>query len=197
MSYEALLALCVYAFVTSVSPGPSNFMLLASGANFGFVRTIPQLLGITIGFELLLLAVGFGLGAVLVAFPALHIGLKIAGGAYLLYLAWRIGTSRSLGKGSEAARPLTFVQSAAFQWINPKAWVVAVTAMAVYTSPDAPLLSVIVIAASFALVNLPSVAAWAGFGMVLREFLSDPLRLKWFNVAMGVLLAATLWPLIA
>ena len=197
MSSEALLALCVYAFVTSVSPGPSNFMLLASGANFGFARTIPQVLGITVGFGSLLLAVGFGLGAVLVAFPALHIGLKIAGGAYLLYLAWRIGMSRSLGKGSDASRPLTFLQSAAFQWINPKAWVVAVTAMAVYTSPDAPLLSVMAIAASFALVNLPSVTAWAGFGMVLREFLSDPVRLKWFNVAMGVLLAATLWPLIA
>jgi len=197
MSSEALLALCVYAFVTSVSPGPSNFMLLASGANFGFARTIPQVLGITVGFGSLLLAVGFGLGAVLVAFPALHIGLKIAGGAYLLYLAWRIGMSRSLGKGSDASRPLTFLQSAAFQWINPKAWVVAVTAMAVYTSPDAPLLSVTAIAVSFALVNLPSVAAWAGFGMVLREFLSDPVRLKWFNVAMGVLLAATLWPLIA
>ena len=132
-------------------------MLLASGANFGFARTIPQLLGITIGFKLLLLAVGFGMGARWWRFPALHIGLKVAGGAYLLYLAWRIGTSRSLGKGSEAARPLTFLQSAAFQWINPKAWVVAVTAMAVYTNPDAPLMSVVmIIAIAFALVDLPS-----------------------------------------
>ena len=197
MSYEALLALCVYAFVTSVSPGPSNFMLLASGANFGFARTVPQVLGITIGFELLLLAVGAGLGALLVAYPPLHIGLKVGGGAYLLYLAWRIGTSRSLGKSSETARPLTFLQSAVFQWINPKAWVVALTTMAVYTNPDAPLLSVVVIMATFGLVNLPSVSAWAGFGMVLREFLSNPVRLKWFNMTMGVLLAATLWPLIA
>ena len=143
MSYQALLALSVYAFVTSISPGPSNFMLLASGANFGFARTLPQLLGITVGFKLLLLGVGFGLGAALVAFPGLHTALKIAGGAYLLYLAWRIGTSRALGKDGAVGRPLTFLQSAAFQWINPKAWVVAVTAMAVYTSPDQPLLSVV------------------------------------------------------
>jgi threonine/homoserine/homoserine lactone efflux protein len=197
MSYEALLALSVYAFVTSITPGPSNFMLLASGANFGFARTVPQVLGITIGFKLLLLGVGFGLGAALVAFPTLHIALKIAGGAYLLYLAWRIGTARALGKDGAAAQPLTFIQSAAFQWINPKAWVVAVTAMAVYASPDQPLLSVVLISIAFALVNLPSVSVWAAFGIALRAFLSDPVRLKWFNIAMGVLLAATLWPLLA
>ena len=197
MSYQALLALSVYAFVTSISPGPSNFMLLASGANFGFARTLPQLLGITVGFKSLLLGVGLGLGATLVAFPGLHTALKIAGGAYLLYLAWRIGTSRALGKDGAVARPLTFLQSAAFQWINPKAWVVAVTAMAVYTSPDQPLLSVVLISIAFALVNLPSVLVWAAFGMALRDLLSDPVRLKWFNIAMGVLLAATLWPLLA
>lgn len=196
MSYQTLLALSVYAFVTSISPGPSNFMLLASGANFGFARTLPQMLGITIGFKLLLLGVGFGLGVALVAFPALHIALKIAGGGYLLYLAWRIGTSRALGNNGDASRPLTFMQSAAFQWINPKAWVVAVTAMAVYTSPDRPLVSVIVISIAFALVNLPSVSVWAAFGVALRELLSDPVRLKWFNIAMGLLLAATLWPLL-
>jgi threonine/homoserine/homoserine lactone efflux protein len=196
MPYEALFALCVYAFVTSITPGPSNFMLLASSANFGLVRTIPQVLGITIGFTMLLLGVGLGLGAALAAYPALHMALKIAGGAYLLCLAWRIGMSRSLSKGGEVeGRPLSFLESAAFQWVNPKAWVAAVTAMAVYTSPDAPFLSVVLISVAFALVNLPSVLAWAGFGMALREFLSDPVRLKWFNIAMGVLLAATLWPM--
>ena len=104
MSYDLLLALSVYAFVTSITPGPSNLMLLASGANFGFARTVPQILGITIGFTLLLLGVGLGLGAMLVAMPALQLGLKLGGGAYLLYLAWRIGTSRqpkSLGGGDD------------------------------------------------------------------------------------------------
>ncbi len=138
MSFEAFLALLVYAFVTSVTPGPNNFMLLASGVNFGFVRTIPHMLGIGIGFLVLLLAVGFGLGAVLTAFPALHTGLKIAGGVYLLYLAWKIAMSRSLAsKGEAKARPMSFIEAAAFQWVNPKAWVMAITAMAVYTNPDA------------------------------------------------------------
>ena len=120
MSCNVLLAFSAYAFVTSITPGPSNLMLLASGASFGFVRTVPQMLGITAGFGALLLGVGLGLGAVLAAFPALHVGLKVAGGAYLLHLAWRIGTSRSLGEGGEAGgRPLTFLESAAFQTSCP------------------------------------------------------------------------------
>lgn len=197
MSYDAFLALLVYAFVTSITPGPNNFMLLASGVNFGFVRTIPHMLGIGFGFLSLLLGVGFGLGALLSTFPILHGGLKIAGGAYLLYLAWRIGMSRSLGNsGDSKARPMTFLEAAAFQWVNPKAWVMAVTAMAVYTSPESPFLSVLLISGAFALVNLPSVSSWAGFGMALRGFLAEPVRLKWFNIAMGVLLAATLWPML-
>ncbi|WP_018428521.1 LysE family translocator [Hoeflea sp. 108] len=197
MTYDAFLALLVYAFVTSITPGPNNFMLLASGVNFGFLRTIPHMLGIGFGFLSLLLGVGFGLGAVLTAFPALHTVLKIAGGAYLLYLAWRIGMSRSLGKdGDVKARPMSFIEASAFQWINPKAWVMAVTAMAVYTNPEAPFLSVLLISGAFALVNLPSVSSWAGFGMALRGFLADPVRLKWFNIAMGLLLAATLWPML-
>ncbi len=198
MSTDAFLALLVYALVTSITPGPNNFMLLASGVNFGFARTIPHMLGIGIGFLVLLLAVGFGLGAVLTAFPALHTGLKIAGGAYLLYLAWKIAMSRSIGAnaGSTKARPMSFLEAAAFQWVNPKAWVMAITAMAVYTNPDKPFLSVALISLSFAVVNLPSVSTWAGFGTGLRGFLSDPVRLKWFNMAMGALLAATLWPML-
>jgi threonine/homoserine/homoserine lactone efflux protein len=196
MTYDALLALSVYALVTSITPGPSNFMLLASGANFGFKRTVPQVLGITVGFGSVLIAAGLGLGAAVTAWPALHVALKVAGATYLLYLAWRIGSARSLAQGGEAqGRPLTFLESAAFQWINPKAWVVAMTAMAVYTSPDAPFLSVALVTAAFALVNLPSVSAWAGFGTALKGWLADPVRLRWFNVAMGLLLAATLWPM--
>ena len=197
MSSDVFLALLLYAFVTSITPGPNNFMLLASGVNFGFVRTIPQVLGIGIGFLTLLVGVGLGLGALLTAFPMLHGALKVAGAAYLLYLAWRIGTSRSLGKdGEEKTRPMTFIEAAAFQWINPKAWVMAVTAMAVYTNPDRPFLTTLLVSGAFAAVNLPSVSSWVGFGTALRGFLSDPVRLKWFNIAMGVLLAATLVPML-
>jgi threonine/homoserine/homoserine lactone efflux protein len=197
MTLDAFLALLVYAFVTSITPGPNNFMLLASGVNFGFAKTIPHMLGISIGFLVLLLAVGFGLGAVLTAFPVLHTALKVAGGVYLLYLAWKIARSRSLsGKGEAKARSMRFIDAAAFQWVNPKAWVMAITAMAVYAVPEHPFLSVALVSIAFTVVNLPSVSVWAGFGTALRGFLSDPVRLKWFNIAMGVLLAATLWPML-
>ena len=197
MTADAFFALVVYALVTSITPGPNNFMLLASGVNFGFMRTIPHMLGIGMGFLSLLLGVGFGLGAVLTAFPALHTVLKIAGGAYLVYLAWRIAMSRSMGNDGDAkARPMTFLEAAAFQWVNPKAWVMALTAMAVYTKPESPFMSVVSISFAFAVVNLPSVSSWAGFGMALRGFLADPVRLKWFNICMGLLLAATLWPML-
>ena len=197
MSFDAFLALLVYAFVTSITPGPNNLMLLASGVNFGIVRTIPHMFGVSMGFLVLLLAVGFGLGAVLTAFPALHTALKIAGGASLLYLAWTIAMSRSLSSNGETeARPMRFIEAAAFQWVNAKAWVMAITAMAVYANPERPFLSVALVAIAFTVVNLPSVSGWAGFGTALRGFLSDPVRLKWFNIAMGVLLAATLWPML-
>lgn len=197
MTTDSFIALAVFALVASITPGPSNFMLLTSGANFGFWRTLPQMLGITIGFSCLLLGVGFGLGALLTALPSLHLALKIAGSLYLLYLAWRIAMSRALSAEAAAtSRPMTFLESAIFQWINPKAWIVAMTVMAVYADPLSPFLSVGLIVFVFAVVNLPSVSTWAGFGVALRGFLADPQRLKWFNIVMGVLLAATLWPML-
>lgn len=133
----------------------------------------------------------------LTAVPSLHLALKIAGGAYLLFFASRIAMSGTIAKADDgaAARPMSFLEAAAFHWVNPKAWVMAVTAMAVHTNPDAPFLSVALVALAFAAVNLPGVSTWAGFGTALRGFLSDPMRLKWFNIAMRLLLAATLWPM--
>ncbi|MCV0398000.1 MAG: LysE family translocator [Rhizobiaceae bacterium] len=197
MSPDIFLALLVFAFASSITPGPNNLMLLASGVNFGFTRTIPHMLGISAGFASLLLGIGLGLGALLAAWPALHMALRIAGSAYLLYLAWRIAMSRSLSaSGGATARPMRLVEAAAFQWVNPKAWVMAVTAMAVYTNPQLPFLSVALVTATFTLVNLPSVSVWAGFGTALGGFLADPARLRWFNIGMGVALAASLWPML-
>jgi threonine/homoserine/homoserine lactone efflux protein len=204
MTPDVFAALLLFAFVTSITPGPNNLMLMASGVNFGFARTVPHMLGIGAGFLSLLLGVGFGLGAVLAAWPPLHMALKAAGGVYLLYLAWRIAMARtrapagaSDAQGEGRARPMSFLEAAAFQWVNPKAWVMAVTAMAVYASPQSPFVSVVVVAAAFALVNLPCVSSWAGFGVALRGFLADPARLKWFNIAMGLSLVASLWPMLA
>ena len=195
---EVLAALAVYAFVASATPGPNNMMLMASGVNFGFRRTLPHMLGIGIGFVSLLLGVGFGLGALLHTVPVLHLALKIAGTAYLLYLAWRIATATGLGqaRNAHAAQPMTFLEAATFQWINPKAWVMAVTAMALYTSTEAPILSVIVVSGVFAIINVPCVSVWAGFGVALRQFLSEPKRLRIFNIAMGVALALSAIPML-
>ena len=196
MQIEIFLALVVFAFTTSITPGPNNMMLFASGVNFGFVRTIPHMCGIGAGFLVLLLAVGFGLGALLETVPWLYTLLKFAGGAYLLWIAWKIGTSRSLGEGTAGARPMTFLQAAAFQWVNPKAWVMAVSAMATYTDAGNYTVSVLLVGVAFALVNFPSVSTWAGFGSALRQWLSDPVRLKWFNISMALLLVASLWPML-
>lgn len=197
MSHETFIALLGFAVATSITPGPNNFMLLASGVNFGFWRTVPHMCGIGFGFFTLLLGVGFGLGSLLVAYPQLDLTLKVLGGAYMLYLAWKIATSRSMGKGAESGeRPMTFVEASLFQWVNPKAWAMAVTAMGLYVSPANPYWSVLMIGVVFGLTNFPCVSTWAGFGVALREFLSDPVKLKWFNITMGVLLAVSLWPML-
>ncbi|MBW9116684.1 LysE family translocator [Rhizobium cauense] len=196
MPLDTFLALVLFAFTTSITPGPNNMMLFASGVNFGFRRTVPHMLGIGAGFFSLLIGVGFGLGALLHTIPVLYTALKFAGGVYLAWIAWKIATSRTLGEGKSGAEPMSFLSAAAFQWVNPKAWVMAVTAMATYTIPDIYLASVLIVGLAFALVNVPSVSTWAGFGSALRDWLSDPVRLKWFNITMAVLLVLSLWPML-
>ncbi len=196
MPLDTLLALVVFAFTTSITPGPNNMMLFASGVNFGFRRTIPHMLGIGAGFFSLLIGVGFGLGAVLKTMPLLYTALKFAGGLYLAWIAWKIANSRSLTEGQAGAKPMTFLGAAAFQWVNPKAWVMAVTAMATYTDTQRYFFTVTIVGLAFALVNVPSVSTWAGFGSALRDWLSDPVRLKWFNITMAVLLVLSLWPML-
>jgi threonine/homoserine/homoserine lactone efflux protein len=196
VSPEILLALVVFAFVTSITPGPNNLMLLASGVNFGFRRTIPHMLGISAGLLILLLAVGFGLGAILETAPWLYTALKAAGGAYLLYLAWRLAFARALGEAKAGERPLSFGGAALFQWVNPKAWLLAIGAMAAYTSAEHYAWSILVVGLVCAAITLPSVSAWAGFGTALRTWLSDPLRLRWFNGVMGLALVLSLWPML-
>ncbi|NRP86024.1 LysE family translocator [Rhizobium lusitanum] len=196
MALDTFLALLLFAFTTSITPGPNNMMLFTSGVNFGFRRTIPHMLGIGVGFFVLLIAVGLGLGALLHTVPLLYTALKFAGGAYLVWIAWKIGTSRSLSERESGAQPMSFLSAAAFQWVNPKAWVMAVTAMATYTNEQLYLFSVLLVGLAFAAVNVPSVSTWAGFGSALRDWLSDPVRLKRFNITMAVLLVLSLWPML-
>lgn len=195
MTLALLLAFAGYAFVTSITPGPNNTLLLASGAQHGFRLTVPLLLGINLGFAALVLAVGLGLGTVFVAFPLLHELLRYGGVAYLLYLAWKIASSGASSDGAEQ-KPFTFLQAAAFQWVNPKAWIMAIGAMATYAPSDGFFRNVLIVTAIFALVNAPCIAAWAAFGASLRVFLRTSRNLRAFNIVMALLLVASLYPIL-
>ncbi|PBQ14047.1 lysine transporter LysE [Pseudomonas congelans] len=196
LSFDLLLAFTLFAFVTSITPGPNNMMLLASGVNFGFSRTLPHMLGISVGFFVLVLAVGFGLGNVFKAWPVLYTILRYVGAAYLLYLAWKIATSGPASDNVDSqGKPLSFMSAALFQWVNPKAWIMAIGAISTYTPMQGYFYNVVVISAVFALINLPSVGVWAGFGSLLRNVLRDPLGLRIFNGVMAALLVASLYPL--
>ncbi|MBB2496237.1 LysE family translocator [Aquipseudomonas ullengensis] len=197
MTTELLIAFIAFAFVTSVTPGPNNMMLLASGVNFGVRRSVPHMLGISLGFMVLVIAVGLGLGQLFEQFPPLYNALRYAGAAYLLYLAWKIARSGAPQANADSrSKPFTFLQAAAFQWVNPKAWVMAIGAITTYTPQQGFLFNVVVIAALFALVNCPSVGLWTVAGSLLRRWLENPLRLRVFNIGMALLLVASLYPIL-
>jgi threonine/homoserine/homoserine lactone efflux protein len=196
LSLDLLLGFALFALVTSITPGPNNTMLLASGVNFGFNRSIPHMLGITCGFFILVLAVGFGLGAVFQTWPLLYTVLRYVGAAYLLYLAWKIAHSGPVSETEQGhAKPISYWGAAAFQWVNPKAWIMAIGAISTYTPLQGYFTNVIVIAAVFALINLPSVSVWAACGSLLRNVLRDPRWLRVFNLGMALLLVISLYPL--
>lgn len=196
MNYDLLLGLILFAFVSSITPGPNNLMLMASGANFGFRRTIPHMLGVGIGFSVMIVLVGAGLIQVFDLYPVLHTALKIVSVLYLLWLAWKIANAAPPeGEAKSDATPFTFIQAALFQWVNPKAWTMALTAIAVYTA-DQSLGAVTLVALIFGLVNLPSVSSWTILGQQMARFLTSPARLRLFNWAMAGLLVLSLYPVV-
>lgn len=195
MTPEQFVALISFAFVTSVTPGPNNMMLIASGANFGFRRTIPHMLGISIGHLAMTLIVGLGLAGVVQQEPRILTLLKWLSVAYLLWLAWKLAHAAAPGSATATGRPMTFLGAAAFQWVNPKAWTMSLGAVSAYTTDPTPI-TVALIAAVFAAVNLPSVSVWTLAGEQLRRVLTSPTRLRAFNYTMAALLIASLWPVI-
>lgn len=189
MDFVAVISL---AFVASITPGPNNLMLWASGMNYGIRRTVPHLAGVSLGFTFLLFVVAIGLGAVFERFPAIELTLKFAGSAFLLWMAYGLFTSAPASASSEQKPPLTFLQAALFQWVNPKAWVMGITATSTGLDLDQPL---IIAAASlvglFGIVNLPCIITWAMGGALASRSLDDPRRMQIANRILGVLLAAT------
>ncbi len=195
MSYELITALTLFAFVSSITPGPNNLMLMASGANFGFRRSVPHMFGVTLGFILMIILVGVGLVQVFEAYPLSNTVLKVVSIAYLLYLATKIATAAPLEKGETAGTPMTLLQAALFQWVNPKAWTMAVTAVTVYT-PDHTLTSIAVVALVFGTLNLPSIGSWTFLGQQMARILTNPRRMVLFNWTMALLLVASLYPVL-
>ena len=190
-----LASLAVFAAANVFTPGPNNIMLMTSGVNFGVRATIPQMLGIFTGFITILIGTGLGLGLALNRFPALKTVLIVVGVAYTLWLAWKMATRGTLGAGN-LPHPMPFSVSLAFQAVNAKLWVMAVSAMALYGRIGHVVTDTLLVALVFSAVNIPAMLVWTGFGAGLRDFLQVPGRLRFFNVMMGVLLAFSVIPLL-
>jgi threonine/homoserine/homoserine lactone efflux protein len=184
-----------FAFVSSITPGPNNIMLTSSGIWFGFRRSIPHMLGITFGFGVLLAICAAGIGTLVMAVPAMQMVLKSAGSAYLLYLAWQMRAMRFERDLTQTHQPLGFMGAAAFQFCNPKAWIMAITGGAAFLPPLAPAaLAIAVYCLVFCAVNLPCISLWAGAGALLRRYLANPL---WRKVFSGVMVLLTVYSALA
>ncbi len=196
-----LLSAGGFALAMSATPGPNNAMVAASGANFGVVRTLPHILGVAIGFPVMFAAVAFGVGGVLRAHPAIYTALHWIGAAYLLWLAWHVATARPTSAASPAtrrSRPLRFGEAALFQWANPKAWLIAMSGVAAYAMDGdrVAVAQVLVLAALFLVICIPTVTLWTSIGAGTARLLRTERQLRLFNVGMGLLLVASLVPLL-
>ena len=193
---ELFLTLALFALVSSITPGPNNLMLMSSGATFGLLKTLPHMLGVALGFCFMLFLVGVGIIQVFEAWPLSYEILKWFSVFYLSFLAYKIARSGKPSEaGAENAKPFTFIQAALFQWVNPKAWTMAISAISLY-APDRNLQSVFVVTLIFGLVNFPSVSVWAWMGQSLQRWLTSPIKLTVFNYSMAMLLMASIYPVV-
>lgn len=192
MEYAAII---LFAIVSCVTPGPNNAMIMASGLNYGIRRSLPHYFGICLGFPVMVVAVGLGLAGLFELYPALHTVLKVIGAAYLSYLAWKIASAPVSNMNRSGGKPFSFIQAAGFQWVNPKAWALAVGATVAYTVSDSTYaLQVVIIAIIFFMFGAPCIMLWLWFGSTLKSVLQNPDHVRLFNVTMALLLIASLIP---
>ncbi|MBX2856543.1 MAG: LysE family translocator [Rhodobacteraceae bacterium] len=187
--WERLTVLAGFAFASTWTPGPNNIMLANSGATFGYRASQPHAFGVALGFPVMMFFIALGLGELFKASPLFRELLKWAGAALMIYLGWRVATAGRASEGSMAARPFTFVEAAGFQWINPKAWTMAIGVASLFISGGAPVAEALLCALVFVVSGLGSSQTWTVFGAAIRRFLSTEARLRAFNIAMGVLVA--------
>lgn len=193
MSGEQVLAFLLFAFVAAITPGPSNIILASTGANVGIVRGLPSLFGVVLGMGFMMFVVAFGIGSAVIDHPTLLMGLKWVGGAFLLWLAWKIASS---GRShiSETRDVIGFWKAAAFQWVNPKSWLACASAVGTYLSAkgDGPLIQSLLFGLLFIAASLPCCSVWLGFGASVQRFLNTDRAVRIFNVTMGALLASSI-----
>ncbi|MEM7619494.1 MAG: LysE family translocator [Pseudomonadota bacterium] len=201
MTFEIISALAIFTLVSSLTPGPNNIMLMASGMNYGVVRSVPHMLGIGIGFPMMVLLVGLGVSQIFEVIPYSYTSLKILCAIYLVYLAWQIATAApadlDIAHTTDNGKPLTFLQAASFQWVNPKAWTMALTAISLYTPPERPFYSIVTVVLAFMLSATVSTSFWTVLGQQIRRLIGDPYKLRIFNIACAVLLVTSLLPILS
>lgn len=195
---EFLVPIFIYAVSTGITPGPNNIMLMTSSLNFGVRKSYPHLLGVCVGFPVMVIAIGLGLGFIFDRYPFLHDIIKVVGVVYLLYLSWCIAKASPVHLDVGGAKPISFWQAALFQWVNPKAWVMATGAVAAFTVSDANIyLQILLIAFMFFLTSIPCMGVWLFFGLAIKKLLKAPSSQKRFNFVMALLLAVSVTPVIA
>ncbi|MGF1740285.1 LysE family translocator [Vibrio profundum] len=192
---EYMLSVALFAISSSVTPGPNNLLVMTSGLNFGVRKSLPLLIGICAGFTTMLFLVGEGFSGLFELFPMLSLAMKTVGTAYLLYLAWLIARNDGIGNISRQTKPMGVIKGALFQWVNVKAWVVAIGAISVFTTVgENHAYQNIVIATIFFIVSFPCVGVWLVLGSHMREHLKSTTYLRWFNISMSFLLVLSVAP---
>ncbi|GAA5314956.1 MAG: LysE family translocator [Candidatus Pelagadaptatus aseana] len=194
---ELFLAILLFAFSATVTPGPNNIMIMSSGLNHGVRKSLPHFWGICLGFPVMVIVIGFGLGVVFELVPVLHTVIKVAGILYLLYLAWLIANSAPTALDGKRSKPFTFIQAALFQWVNPKAWIMATGAVSTYSSVGSDINQItLMVSLAFLIVALPCVGLWMCFGVWLKGVLKSAAHQRVFNISMALLLVISILPAI-
>jgi len=191
-----IIPILLFCFSTSITPGPNNIMLMSSGVNYGIKKSVPHLLGINIGFPLMILAIGLGLGSIFAKFPIVYPVIKVLGVSYLLFFAWKVANATAPKAQERWAKPVTFIQAVLFQWVNPKAWIMATGAIASFTSPQRFQTQMFFILGGYMTVGALCMIFWLTLGASLKTFIHNERRIKYFNRAMAVLLVLSLVPMI-
>ena len=193
MTTSLFIALVTFAFISAFTPGPNNALLLATGVNYGFRAAWPMILGVGLGFPFLILCVGLGLGRIFDIYPWMLTVIKIAGTIYMLWLAWKIATSQPSENDSvSAAKPLNFIQGCAFQWVNPKAWIMGTYSISAFILPGQFKVGLISVVGVYLVMGLTSAATWAGFGVAMKNLMNDPRWFRIINISLAAALVASI-----